>query len=136
MDAAWTELAKLGGSILAILLLAWTAKRMGLGGDIRIRDYDHARRLAEEAVCGFEPIDIVLDRAGIGALMKDASGRHLLIRRHGGQFVGRLLDGHSDSRLDHHFLTVGTGENAFGKVTLNLGAEAQYWAAGLRHLAL
>ena len=136
MNAAWIELAKLGGSIVAILLLAWTAKRMGLGGDIRIRDEDHARRLAEEAICGFEPTDIVLDRAGIGALMKDKTGRHLLIRRHGAQFAGRLLDGHSDSRLDHHFLTIGTGEKAFGKVTLNLGAEAQYWAAGLRHMAV
>ena len=136
MDAAWIELAKLGGSIAAILLLAWTAKRMGLGGDIRIRDEDHARRLADEAICGFEPTDIVLDRAGIGALMKDAAGRHLLIRRHGAQFAGRLLDGHSDSRLDQNFLTIGTGEKAFGKVTLNLGAEAQSWAAGLRHLAV
>ena len=136
MDAAWIELAKLGGSILAILLLAWTAKRMGLGGDIRIRDEDHARRLADEAICGFEPTDIVLDRAGMGALMKDTAGRHLLIRRHGAQFAGRLLDGHSDSRLDQNFLTIGTGEKSFGKVTLNLGAEAQYWAAGLRHMAV
>jgi hypothetical protein len=136
LDAAWIELAKLGGSIAAILLLAWTAKRMGLGGDIRIRDEDHARRLAEEAICGFEPTDIVLDRAGMGALMKDAAGRHLLIRRHGAQFAGRLLDGHSDSRLDQNFLTIGTGEKSFGKVTLNLGAEAQYWAAGLRHMAV
>jgi hypothetical protein len=136
LDAALIELAKLGGSILAILLLAWTAKRMGLGGDIRIRDEDHARRLAEEAICGFEPTGIVLDRAGMGALMKDAAGRHLLIRRHGAQFAGRLLDGHSDSRLDQNFLTIGTGEKAFGKVTLNLGAEAQYWAAGLRHMAV
>ena len=136
MDAAWIELAKLGGSILAIVLLAWTAERMGLGGDIRIRDEDHARRLADEAICGFEPTDIVLDRAGMGALMKDAAGRHLLIRRHGAQFAGRLLDGHSDSRLDQNFLTIGTGEKSFGKVTLNLGAEAQYWAAGLRHMAV
>ena len=136
MSAIWIELAKLGGSIAAILLLAWTAKRMCLGGDIRIRDEDHARRLAEEAICGFEPTDIVLDRAGMGALMKDASGRHLLIRRHGAQFAGRLLDGYSELRLDHHFLTIGTREKAFGKVTLNLGAEAQYWAAGLRHLAV
>ena len=136
MDATLIELAKLGGSIVAILLLAWTAKRMGLGGDVRIRDNDHARRLAQEAICGFQPTDIVLDRAGIGALMKDASGRHLLIRRHGAQFAGRLLDEHSDSRLDQNFLTIGTDEKAFGKVTLNLGTEAQYWAAGLRHMAV
>lgn len=132
----WIELAKLGGSIVAILLLAWTAKRMGLGGDVRIRDEDHARALADEAICGFEPVDIVIDKAGLGALMKDAEGRHLLIRRHGAQFAGRLLDGHAKSRLDQNFLTIGTGEKTFGHITLNLGPEAQYWAAGLRHMAV
>jgi hypothetical protein len=122
--------------IIAILLLAWTAKRMGLGGDVRIRDEAHARQLAEEAICDFEPVDVVIDRAGLGALMKDAQGRHLLIRRHGAQFAGRLLDGHARSRLDQNFLTIGTGEKMFGKITLNLGGEAQYWAAGLRHMAV
>jgi hypothetical protein len=130
----WIELAKLGGSIIAILFLAWLAQRLGLGGDIRIRNEEQARKLAKEAICGFEPTEIVLDRAGIGALMKDAAGRHLLIRRHGAQFAGRLLDGHSQSRLDQNFLTIGTGEKSFGKVTLNLGADAQLWAAGLRHM--
>ena len=136
MQAALIELVKLGGSIAAILFIAWLVKRMGLGGDIRIRDEDHARRLADEAICGFEPTAIILDRAGMGALMKDALGRHLLIRRHGAQFAGRLLDGHSDSRLDQNFLTIGTGEKAFGTVTLNLGSDAQYWAAGLRHMVV
>jgi hypothetical protein len=130
----WIELSKLGGSIIAILFLAWLARRMKLGGDIRIRDEAHARQLADEAVCGFDPVDIIIDRAGMGALMKDAQGRHLLIRRHGAQFAGRLLDGHAKSRLDQNFLTIGTGEKTFGKITLNLGAEAQYWAAGLRHM--
>jgi hypothetical protein len=132
----WVELAKLGASIIAILLLAWAAKRLGLGGDVRIRDEAHARELAEEAICGFDPVDIILDKARIAALMKDAQGRHLLIRRHGAQFAARLLDRHSDSRLDQNFLTIGTGEKTFGKITLNLGAEAQYWAAGLRHMAV
>jgi hypothetical protein len=130
------ELAKLGISIIAILMLAWTARRMGLGGDVRIRDEDHARALADEAICGFEPVDIILDRARIAALMKDASGRHLLLRRHGAQFVARLLDRHSESRLDQYFLTIGTSDKSFGKTTLNLGPEAQYWAAGLRHMAV
>jgi NAD(P)-dependent dehydrogenase (short-subunit alcohol dehydrogenase family) len=136
MDSIWIEVAKLGASIIAILVLAWMAKRMGLGGDVRIRDEAHARALAEEAICDFQPIDIVIDKAGLGALMKDAAGRHLLIRRHGAQFASRLLDGHAKSRLDQNFLTIGTGEKTFGKITLNLGSEAQYWAAGLRHMAV
>ncbi|MEP7348328.1 MAG: hypothetical protein ABI668_00065 [Sphingorhabdus sp.] len=130
------ELVKLAASVIAILALAYFAYWLQLGGDLRIRDEDHARRLADEIIFGFEPVDIVLDRAGIGALMRDAKGRHLLVRRHGAQFAGRLLDRHSESRLDHNFLTVGTGDKSFGKITLNLGKDAQYWAAGLRHLQI
>ena len=128
------ELLKLAGSIVAILFLAWLAHRLGLGGDLRIRDEAHARALADEVYYGFEPVDVAIDKAGIAALLKDAHGRHLLIRRHGAQFAGRLLDSHSESRLDQNFLTIGTGEKSFGKITLNLGTDAQYWASGLRHL--
>jgi hypothetical protein len=128
------ELLKLVGSIVAILFLAWLARHWQLGGDARIRNEDDARAIAEEIVCGFESTDVAIDRAGIGALLRDAEGRHLLIRRHGALWVGRLLDRHSETRLDKSFLTVGTGERTFGTVTLNLGEKAQYWAAGLRHL--
>ncbi len=128
------QLLQLGGSIAAILFLAWLAHRLGLGGDLRIRDEAHARALADEVYCGFDPVDVVIDRAGIAALLKDAQGRHLVIRQHGVQFAGRLLDRHSESRLHQGFLTIGTGEKTFGKITLNLGPDAQHWASGLRHL--
>lgn len=127
-------LLKLAGSIVAILFLAWFARWLDLGGDVRIRSDEQAREIADQVLSGFDPVDIAIDKAGIGALMRDAEGRHLLVRRHGAQFAGRLLDRHSDTRLDQNFLTVGTGERTFGKVTLNLGPQAQYWAAGLRHL--
>ena len=128
------QLIQLAASVAAILFLAWLARYLGLGGDLRIRDEAHARALADEVYFGFQPVDIVLDKAGIAALMKDAQGRHLLIRQHGAQFAGRLLDRHSESRLDQNFLTIGTGERTFGKITLNLGKDAQHWASGLRHL--
>ena len=127
-------LVKLGGSVAAILFLAWLARWLDLGGDVRIRSDEQARMIADQILSGFDPVDIAIDKAGIGALMRDAGGRHLLVRRHGAHFAGRLLDRHSDTRLDQNFLTVGTGEKTFGKVTLNLGERAQYWAAGLRHL--
>lgn len=128
------ELIKLAGSIIAILFLAWLARHWQLGGDVRIRSEEQARSIADDIICGFDPIDIAIDKAGIGALMRDAKGRHLLVRRHGASWAGRLLDNHSETRLDQNFLTVGTGERTFGTVTLNLGERAQYWAAGLRHL--
>ena len=128
------ELLKLAGSIAAILFIASLARFWKLGGDVRIRSEEQAREIANETLCGFEPVEVAIDKAGIAALMRDADGRHLLVRRHGVQWAGRLLDHHNEARLDQNFLTVGTGEKTFGSVTLNLGAQASHWAAGLRHL--
>lgn len=122
------------GAIIAILILSGIAWKLGLGGDVRIRTEDEARQLADAAICGFTASAIALDRAGIGALLRDASGRVLLIRRHGAQFAARLLDSHAFARLDRNFLTVGTGEKTFGSITLDLGDEAQVWASSLRYL--
>jgi hypothetical protein len=127
-------LVQLALSLVAVLLIAAIARWMKLGGDVRIRDEDQARLLADQAVCGFNSCEVVVDRAGIGALLKDAEGRQMLIRRNGAHFVGRLLDRDVVARLDRNFLTIGTGERTFGKITLDLGKNAQYWAAGLRHL--
>lgn len=134
MEGLWFDLAKLGLSLVAILGLAGLARWIGLGGDERIRSPDHARRLANDAVDGFEPVAIALDKAGIGALLRDAAGRQMLLRRHGAAWVGRLLDGQTEARLDREFLTIGTGERTFGMVTLHLGEAAGAWAAGLRRL--
>jgi hypothetical protein len=125
---------QLGASFAAVLLMAAIARWLKLGGDARIRSEDQARMLADEAVCGFKPVAIALDRAGIGALLRDREGRQMLIRRNGAHFVGRLLDRHVVARLDRNFLTIGTGERSFGTITLDLGPDAQYWASGLRHL--
>jgi hypothetical protein len=128
------ELLKLAGSIIAILFLAWLARAWQLGGDLRIRSEEEAREIADNILCGFDAVEVAIDKAGIAALLRDARGRHLLIRRHGAHFAGRLLDCHTQTRLDQNFLTVGTGDRWFGSSTLNLGNEAQRWAAGLRHL--
>lgn len=122
------------GSLAAIFALAWLAKRLELGGDQRLRDSDEAKRLAEEALCGFEAHDVALDRAGIGALLRDREGRVMLLRRHGARWAARLLDGHEGVRLDRSFLTVATRERSFGSVTLDLGGQAQVWAGSLRRI--
>src|SRR5438105_1424143 len=115
---------QLGGSLAAILLLAWLARKLGLGGAVRLRDPDEARRLANEAVFGFEAHEVVLDRAGIGALLRDPSGRVMVLRRHGARWVARLLDGHAAVRLDRSLMTVATRDRTFGSVTFDLGDEA------------
>lgn len=128
------QLLQFGGSLLAILALGWIAHRLGLGGDTRIRDEAHLRALAEEALYGFEPIEIAIDRAGIAGLARDGEGRVMLLRRHGAHFAGRLLDSHAHIRLDRHFLIVGTADRRFGTMSLDLGDQAQAWAASLRRL--
>lgn len=125
---------QIGGSVVAILLLAWLCAKLGLGADVRIGSEEEARELAREALCGFEPVDLALDRAGIGALLRDGEGRVMLLRRHGAHFAARLLDSHAFARLDRNFLTLGTDEPTFGKVTLDLGDKAQNWASSLRRL--
>ena len=128
------QLIQMGGSVAAILALAFICARLGLGGDVRIASEDEARQLAREALCGFEPEDLALDRAGIGALLRDHQGRVMLLRRHGAHFSARLLDNHASARLDRNFITLGTDERWFGQVTLDLGDKAQSWASSLRHL--
>lgn len=122
------------GSLAAILLLAWLARRLGLGGDPRLRDPEEARRLASEALCGFEADELVLDRAGIGALLRDPTGRIMLLRRHGIHWVARLLDSHAGVRLDRSFMTIATSDKTFGAITLDLGDQAQIWASSLRRI--
>lgn len=130
MDFAY----QLAGSLIAILVLAWIAHRLGLGGDARIRNEDEARALADEAIHGFEPTEVAIDKAGMGALCRDAAGRVLLLRRHGSHFASRLLDSHADTRLDRSFLTLATADRRFGSVTFDLGDKAAIWAASLRRI--
>lgn len=130
-----TSLAiQLTGSLAAVFFLAFLAYRFGLGGDVRIRSEDEARTLADDAICGFDAVDVAVDRAGIGALLRDGQGRVMLIRRHGSHFASRILDSHAGTRLDHNFLIIETRERQFGTITLDLGAKAQIWAASLRRL--
>lgn len=123
---------QLAGSLIAILALAWLAHRLGLGGDARIRGEDDARALADEAIHGFEPVEIAIDKAGMGALCRDGEGRVLLLRRHGSHFAARILDSHADARLDRGCLTLATADRRFGSVTFDLGDRAPRWAASLR----
>lgn len=125
---------QLAGSLIAILALAWLAHRLGLGGDARIRSEDEARALAEEAIHGFAPTEIAIDKAGMGALCRDAQGRVLLLRRHGSHWASRLLDSHANARLDRTFLTLATADRRFGGVTFDLGDKAAIWAASLRRI--
>lgn len=121
-------------SLLAILVLAWIAHKLRLGGDARILGEDQARALADAALCGFDPAEMAIDRAGIGAIFRDRQGRVLLVRRHGSHFAARQITSHAGVRLDGRFLTLSTDDRQFGTITLDLGEQASVWAASLRRL--
>lgn len=122
------------GSLVAVLLVFVLVRALGMGSDVRIADEAEARALAEEARCGFDPVDVALDRARIGALLRNSAGEVMLIRRHGARFAARVLSSHAGVRLDRGFLTLSTDESHFGSITLDLGERAQVWAASLRRL--
>ncbi len=107
---------------------------MGLGGDPRIADEMHARTLADDAIYGFDVQAVALDRARIGALVRDSHDRVMLIRQHGSHFAAREITSHAGIRLDGRFLTITTQDKRFGTITLDLGDQAQVWAASLRRL--
>ena len=108
------------GSLIAILALAGIALWLKLGPTPRLSDEDEARAAADEAVSGFEPVEIGLDREGRGALLRDAEGRILLLRPHGTHFAGRLLTPAARMELDGEVLSVDTAERRFGTARLTL----------------
>jgi len=131
----WLMLAvQIAGSLIMIAALYWLARWLRLGGDVRIADAAHAAALAEATFPGFAAQDITVDRARIGALARNRAGVVVLVRRHGARFVARELTDHRGIRLDRHTLTLETGDPRFGTLTLDLGADAQTWAASLRRL--
>lgn len=122
------------GSLVAVLLVFALVRALGMGSDVRITDETEARALAEAARCGFDPVEVALDRARIGALLRNRAGEVMLIRRHGARFAARVMSSHAGARLDRGFLTLSTEDPHFGSITLDLGDKAQVWAASLRRL--
>jgi DNA helicase HerA-like ATPase len=128
-------LFKIAASLLAIYGLYLFARKLGLGGDVRIRDAAHADQLVRESLITFAATDIIIDKAGMSALLRDTDGRMVLVRKHGSHFVASLVPRTAMARLDKNFLTIvmpaGGGS---AKITLNLGDKAQYWASAMRHM--
>lgn len=130
MDAGLVQFA---GSVLAVLLLVIVAWRLRLGGDPRIADEADARELADNALCGFDAVDVALDCAGRGALLRDAEGRIILLAPHGNRFVGRLLDAGARARIDGERLVITAGERRLAPAALEL-ADAAAWCREIEAL--
>lgn len=120
------QVAQFLGSLAAILALAALAWWLKLGPEPRLANEAEARQAAQEAVDGFEPGIIAIDREGRGALLCDGSGRLLVLRPHGTHFAGRILTPHARVQLTDGKLDIDTGERRFGTVRLEID-DAPAW---------
>lgn len=109
-----------GGSLIAILVLAWLVKRMGLGKAPEFDTDTEVIAAAREVSDGFEAVEVARDRSGRGALLTDEAGRVMLLRQHGVHFAGRILTSAASVRLDGDRVFVDTGERRFGSFELAL----------------
>ena len=131
MDPALVQLA---GSLVAILVLAGIARALKLGAAPEIADEDHAMHLAREADSAFAPVEATRSKDGSGAILADAQGRIMVLRRHGAHFAARVLQPGASARADDGLLVVVTAERRFGAVTLALGHAAESWESRIEAL--
>ena len=90
---------------------------------------------AGEVEDGFDPVAIAFNVEA--ALARDASGRIMVIRRHGNRFAGRVLGPGARATVlpdpGVAMLVVDTGERRFGEVSLTL-PDAEAWAEAINRL--
>ena len=79
----------LGGSVVAILALAGTAKLLGLGA--WTLDEASARQAAADTLPDFEPSSVVIAEDGASATVRSIDGRTASVHRHGAHAVAREL---------------------------------------------
>lgn len=129
------QLIQFAGSLLAILLLAWLARALRLGTTPVLHDDDEVRRHANQAVDGFDPVEIARDRDGHGAILRNASGILLLLKQHGAHFAGRIITPVMAASAQDDTLIVQTGERRFGDVALRVD-NAPYWADAINTVSM
>jgi hypothetical protein len=123
------------GSLVAILLLAGLAWWLRLGGTPKLDSDEAVRRAANEVEFGFDPVTIARDAQGRAALARDASGRIMVIKRHGNRWVGRVLTPAASARLQGGAaLAADCGEVRFGQVVLTL-PDPEAWADAINALS-
>ena len=119
----------LGGSIVAILMLAGTVWAFRLGGLVGL-DAASAIREAEQAIAGFEGVSAAVSTDGRAALVEGLIG-YVVMRAHGAHFAVRPVLA-SQIHVEGDRLIVHSGEAIFGATTLDLAPdEAAIWARRL-----
>lgn len=108
------------GSLAAILLLSALVWWLKLGPERPLDSDEAVRAAAQEAMDGFEAVDIARDRQNRAALACDAQGRVMVLRQHGTHFAARVLGLEASVTRTQDTLRVDTAERRFGHVSLQL----------------
>ena len=107
---------QLGGSLAAVLLLAWIARLLKLG-EGRIADEETAAEMAESALAGFKAREALVSTDGSAALVL-GNGSIAVLKRHGAKVAARRMVPPLWRRPSAEGVTIETGERMFGPVTL------------------
>lgn len=113
-------LLQFGGSLIAIFALYALARALKLGGKPKLDGEESVRFAAGQVEDGFVTERIAIARQGAAALASDPQGRIMLIKRHGNQFAGRILDSEAQVQEEVDAIIVDCGDARFGKVRLSL----------------
>lgn len=108
---------QIGGSLVAILVLALIARALKLG-ESRIADADTARRFAEAMLVGFTPRGATIVSTDGGAALVAGNGAIAVLKRHGAHVAARRLIPPLALRETVEGVIVDTGERMFGPVLL------------------
>jgi hypothetical protein len=107
---------QLGGSLVAILLLAGIAWWLRLGRDAKIASPGEAADAADHALPGFRTAGAVVGADGMAALAVDTGATRLAVmKRHGARIAVREVSWDA-VRSTPAGIIVETGERRFGRV--------------------
>ena len=126
-------LLQVGGSLIAILVVAALTALLKLGGKPVLKDEAAVMIAANEVEDGFSAERTSIARGGQAALARDNAGRIMVIKRHGNKFAGRILSPQTSAKEEVDALIVDPGESQFGAVRLSL-EDASYWADAINRL--
>ena len=121
------------GSLLAILAIYGLTRWLGLGGKPILANEETVLIVANGVEDGFVSVRTSISRNGAAALARDSSGRIMLIKRHGNQFSGRILDRRARVREEVDALVIDSGEAQFGSVKLTL-KDPGFWTDAINRL--
>ena len=126
-------LLQFGGSLVAIFALYALARALRLGGKPVLKDDESVRFAASEVEDGFDAHRIAIAKGGIAALASDPDGRMMVIKRHGNQFAGRILDENTRVSEEVDAIIVDCGDARYGAVRLSLD-RPEIWVDAINRL--